>query len=210
MCFVSQTIQMMDLTTTQMSHTGSVLMLLFIINHAFHEGVCWSCVSSLLKPQNKMNEGRSRTTSGWVSEDRGPIIRGTGMYPLNNTGARGWAAERKQLLSKKKKKKPCCCTSTGRHRGVVVSTAASPDAFLCGVSMFPLCLRGLSPGTPASFHRPNMHVGFGCQAWVPILCFFYFCLINWIEFIYLIYDGFTNVHVSTVIIVIWLLVFYLL
>ena len=30
-----------------------------------------------------------------------------------------------------------------------------PGAFLCGVSMFSPCMRGFSPGTPASSHHPK-------------------------------------------------------
>jgi len=52
--------------------------------------------------------------------------------------------------------------SKGLHGGVVVSTHGKRvpgGAFLCGVCRLFPCMRGFSPGTPASSHRPkNMHV----------------------------------------------------
>ncbi len=56
----------------------------------------------------------------------------------------------------------------GRHGGAVASTVTSQQegsgfcvrthrptgALLCGICMFSSCLRGFSPGTPASSHNP--------------------------------------------------------
>ena len=51
----------------------------------------------------------------------------------------------------------------GRHGGALLlhskkdlaSTPRAGRAFLCGVCMFSSCLRGFSPGTPASSHSPK-------------------------------------------------------